>query len=558
MPTFARDQIGNVLRKRVEALLKGYRQNVGIIGSSGLGKTDFLATTYRDFSTHPGLVCVYVQADSFDFERLVERWTGAILTGYLLSEGVSAAGCDFADLSAASESRIPKTLQSILHVRRLLRKESSSALLRELFNLSGMLTQECGKKMILMLDEFQQLETLPDADPFALLGREIMVQKDTLYLVSSSHPERAKEIFREKLSLLFGNFEVMELRPFEFKETVDFVARHFPKTHFTEQQKKLLITLTNGDPLYLDLLMDRLKFYLSDQTEQWVSDRLLFLAIQEELIDRKGRIALLFERMLEPVLRAQKDQGPYLRTLLAVSEGRHRLSEIAASINLKSSEAQKILQRLIHEDRITKRGSFYVMEDPLFRFWLREVFQKKQLLCLPDPKSVADALLDAIREKMEALCHDEKKEIPYRIERLFKEFRNDAVEMEARKFRCPHFLEIAFRPAQGRFCSLVAKSQRERWVCLIAEEEVQEEDVLGFMEDLKRSRKKVQQKIIVTLGGIDQNAKLMAQSSQIQLWGLRDLNSLLALYDLPKLISFEGQDLHGSNLGTLAEGVYSG
>lgn len=557
MPTFARDQIGTALKKRVEALVKGYRQNIGIIGSSGLGKTDFLSSAYREFSLQPSLICAYVQSESYDFESLVERWIGALLTGFERSESLTVNDADFQGLSGKLETLIPKTLQSISKIRRQLHKEPVPVILRELFALSGLLAQETSKKVILMLDEFQEIGVLPDPDPFAVLGREIMVQKDTLYLVSSSHPERAREIFRDKLSLLFGNFEVMELRPFEFQETVDFIHRHFPKTFFSASQKKLLISLTNGDPLYLDLILDRLKFYLSPETEQYVSDRLLFLAIQEELFDRKGRVALLFERMLDPVLHASKDGGAHLRVLLAVSEGRYRLSEIASCVGRKTADTQKILQRLVHEDRIRKLGTFYVMEDPLFRFWLREVFQKKQKLCVPDEKSVCEGLMVALREKMEMIEHDEKKDVPSRIERLFKEFRNDAVEVETRKLKCPQFLEVAFRPAQGRFCSLSARGHKDRWVCLVAEQQVSEEDVLGFAEDLKRARKKVQQKIIFTFEGIDQNAKLMAQAAQIQVWGLRELNSLFGLYDLPKLMTFEDRNFHGSTVGPLAESVYS-
>lgn len=557
MPTFARDQIGIVFRKRVEALLKGYRQNVGILGSSGLGKTDFLASVHREFSAQPDLICSYVQAECFDFASLVDRWAGALLSGYYASESLEVPAAQDFFHSAFLESRIPRTFHAVQKIRRSVHKEESHLLLADLFALSGLLSAETGKKIILMLDEFQEIGQLAAEDPFGVFGREIMIQKDTLYLVSSSHPERAREIFRDKLSLLFGNFEVMELRPFEFQETVDFIARHFPKTVFSAAQKKLLISLTNGDPLYLDLILDRLKFYLSPETEEYVSDRLLFLAIQEELFDHKGRIALLFDRMLNPVLRQSKEGAGLLRVLLSVASGRHRLSEIASASGRKSSETQKILQKLVHEDRVRKLGGFYVMEDPLFRFWLCEVFERKQKLCIPDEKTVGDGLIEALREKMELIAREEKKSLPARIERLFKEFRNDAVEVETRKMKCPHFLEAVCRPADGRFCVISARGQKERWMGLVAEKQVLEEDVLGFLEDLKLGRKKVHQKIVFALDGIEQNAKLMAQAAQIQIWGLRDLNSLLAVYDLPKLIVFEDRNQHGSSLGSLAESLYS-
>lgn len=557
MPTFARNQIASALRKRVDAHLKGYRQNVGLLGSAGLGKTDLLSAAYREFSAHPNLLCAYVRAESLDFENLADRWAGALLAGYCRSECLQIPDAREFVHSDTLEARIPKTFQMIQKIRRSLHKEPQEALLQNLFALSGVLTQESGKKLILMLDDFQEMGGLPCADPFGLLGREIMVQKDTLYLVSSSHPERAREIFREKLSLLFGNFEVMELRPFDFQETADFISRHFPKTTFSTPQKKLLIDLTNGDPLYLDLILDRLKFYLSPETEEYVSDGLLFLALREELLDHKGRIALLFERILDPLLRQCREGSASLRVLAAVASGRHRLGEIASSAGIKTQEAQKILQKLVHDDHVRKWGTFFLMEDPLFRFWLREVFLRKQKLCVPDESAVGTELLGAMRRRMELMAHEDEKFFFSRVERLFKEFRQDAVEMEARKMKCPQFLEVACHPAEGRFSLLEAKNQKQRWLCLVADRHVLEEDVLALMDLRDKPVKKTQQKIIIALAGIDQNAKLMAQTAKIQLWGLRELNSLLAAFDLPKLMIFEDRKSYGPSLGALAQSLYS-
>ena len=77
------------------------------------------------------------------------------------------------------------------------------------------------------------------------------------------------------------------------------------------------------------------------------------------------------------------------------------------------------------------------------------------------------------------------------------------------------------------------------------------------MEEMKRTRKKIQRKVIIALRGIDQNAKLMAQQANIQLWGLRDFNSLLDLYNLPKIILFSEKEEDGQALGALAQSIHS-
>jgi len=529
---------------------------VGIIGSSGLGKTHLLHDAFNDFSLCRDFICIYVHAESFDSEQLVDRWVRSVLASYLSHAAHPLESRDFNALLAACESLIPRTVEAVLQLQKSIRKESHEQATRQLFALTGVLSQETGKKVILMLDEFQCLENLPVHDPFGALGKEIMVETNTLYLVTSSHPERAREIFREKLSLLFANFEVIELTAFDFQETADYLAFHFPKTQFTRQQKKFFITMTNGEPLYLDLLMDRLKFYVSPEQDQWVSDRLVFTAFHEELLDHKGRIALLFEKMLLPILRGNKENAPYLKTLLAISEGRHRLAAIAGFIGRKMADTKKILQRLVQEDCVRKRGTFYTIEDRLFRFWLKEVFARKTHEFQPCEKRAGDELHEVLREVFERIQHEENTLVSVHAERLFKEFRNDAVEIDGKKWKCPQFNEIHYRPGHARFPSLIMRQQGVRWLCQIAEHYVREEDILAFLEDVKRSRTRIRTKILVALAGIDQNARLMAQTANVQLWGLRDFNCLLELYDFPKIMIFDNEEKHGAVMGTVAESVY--
>jgi hypothetical protein len=65
--------------------------------------------------------------------------------------------------------------------------------------------------------------------------------------------------------------------------------------------------------------------------------------------------------------------------------------------------------------------------------------------------------------------------------------------------------------------------------------------------------------VLIVLGGIDQNAKLIAQEAKMQLWDLRILNGLLDLYDLPNIILpsqqgiYEPQEIHESHVGSVAQ-----
>ena len=528
MPFLRRDQIQSRIQKRISALEKGYRQNLGLIGSSGLGKTYLLTQAFQSLYGHTFYLPIYINASVLDFNHLIDRWLGAMLASLWWSEGQQPPS-DFQSLKQQASLKIPKTVEKIRQFKKMIRREKANVWVKELFSLSRSLSEETGKPIVFMIDEFQCLETLPTSDPFSLLGKEIMVQTHTLYLVSSSRPIRAQEIFREKLSLLFGNFEILKFSPLRFEEIKPFLAHQAPKSSFSNHQLQFLIRMTDGNPFYLDRILDHIQ-------EGEVSNQHLLESITKELDSSKGRIFSYFENRLQLCHRLSKEGAATIRALLAVSHGRRKVLAISTFVEKKIPDVKKILQKLCEEDILIKRGSFYLLEDPLFCFWLKEVYEPQNNCLIPIHLCQNGDLKGALKRELEKSELEDKVDITALVEKLFKEFRNDVLEVGGKKIQCPHFSEIAFKPTNGRVFPLLAKNPKVRWVCQIAKSPVGEEDVTLFLEELKRYRKKVQRRILITLDGIDQNAKLMAQEAQIQLWNLRHFNALLELYNLPKMI----------------------
>lgn len=562
-----RGDISSLIEKRIEALEKGYRQNIGLVGLSGSGKTYFLSSLFQTISVHPRFIPIYVQAEGMDLDHFADRWTGAILTGLFLSQGVQPPQT-FHSLLLAADPIIPKTTDRIRALKKSLRREKSAALLKELFSISEIFAQETGKKLILMIDEFDQLDSLGVPDPFGILGKEIMVQKNTLYLVASSAPSKAREIFKEKLSMLFGNFEVLDMGRFGFEETAAFLRTRFPEIEFSESQKEFLIRITDGKPDYLELILDQLGNCLASHAVREttfikneageMSSNYLLESIHRELTAPYGRLEQLFQKKITACRAFGKDAAPALRVLIAMSHGRYRLNAIASAVERKIQDTKKILARLEGKDLIQRRGAFYLLEDPLFHFWLREVFEKSRHLYRPDRGMLEEELMLALKREFEKTEACERGTYERRIESLMKEFRNDSFEIDGRKIQCPQFTEMNVRASGLQPAVFMAKNSKAKWHCQLHYGQVNEDEVTAFLEDLKKYRKKPQQKILFMLRGIEQNAKLMAQEAGVQLWDLRLLNTLLDLYDLPKIVLLPERDTpHGSNVGALAQGVYT-
>lgn len=543
---FVHSDIRAGIEKRLESFDKGYRQNVGLIGSVGLGKSAILFSLFRSLQYQRRFLPVYVNAQVLDFDHFMDTWMGALLSSVLLTRDLEIPR-DLLSIQAAASAHVPKTVEKMQALAKTIRREKTGGHLKELLALPAVLAFETGQKVVLMIDEFQELEKLPSSDPFSVFGRQITVEKNVFYIAASSRPERARAIFRDKLTLLFGNFEVFEMEPFDFKEAFLFLENRLPHLQFSEPQARFLIRMTDGHAMHLEHLADSLEeFYsrrgyrefLGVEVRIPVEQEILMMVLHRNLSPGRGRMALAFERKMESLARLAKDSSPYARVLLALSESKRKLPAISASVERKTVETQKILQRLIQEDFVIRQGSFFTLQDPLFRFWLRYVYRASRSIYTPDTLIWEKLLDESLCREFERSEAEESRDLASRVETLFKQFRNDAVYLARnKKIVLPQFSEVISRTAQDRWVLILARNSKVLWACQAAGQKVQEEDVAAFLDEIKRHRKKISCKIMITLQGIEQNARLIAQEANIQLLSLRDFNSLLDLYDLPKMIT---------------------
>jgi AAA+ ATPase superfamily predicted ATPase len=530
---FGRKEVSALLEKRLESFLKGYRQNVGIIGQPLIGKTSVVRFFLNRISNHNEIIPVFFSCQEFDsFERFSEKWMGEILFAFQ-----TALGQPFPEnvqtLLRANKSAIPKTMARMKLVKRLVLKKRYDQAYQELLSLSGIMQQESGRKVLMILDEFDRLSELGLKDPFSNFGKEMMVQKETMFLVTTSRPERGLAIFREKLSLLFANFEIVKLGPFDFDECREFMNSHFLLSRFSEALRRFVIRMTNGCPYYLEVLASRLE---RCAFEAHLNDRkLLIEAFKQELDSPDGVLNHYFQgRIYES---AQGKPWPFFADVLtALALGYKKLFQTARFLKVKSTDLKKAFDRLVLMEMVEKHGSFYHVPDPLFRFWLEQVCYRRRFLTCRSPIAGAKRFEEEADEIMEEHIREDQEELPKRMSQLLLKFQNDSVELNGKKFGCPHFTEVAFRPNNGRVFPVYAKNGSARWLCQILSNPVTEEDVRTFCQDLKHYKFPIQKKLVVGLRGIDLNAKLLAQEAKIQYLDLKTLNVLLDLYDKPKLV----------------------
>lgn len=529
---FGRKRICALLEKRLEAFCKGYRQNVGIVGPSFIGKSTLVQTFLKQIG-QAEIIPIFFSCREFDsFERFSERWMGELLFSFHHAFGKSLPP-NFQLLVRSLKEILPKTLERMRSVKKLVFKRRYDQAFQELLNLSSFFHQECGRRILVVLDDFDRLGELKLSDPFHDLGKEIMVQKETMFIVTSSRTARSFSIFREKLSLLFGNFEVIELGPFDFDESRELIDGSLSGQILEDELKRFLIRITDGHPYYLDFLLDRFK-QCAHETQS-TNREIVIETLMQELSERRGMLYQHFQLRLYQLAQG-RPRSLFADVLLAISLGHKKLSQIIRFLHQRGGDTQKILERLLNSETIQKHGSLFQIPDSLFRFWLGKVYYRERFLSERAPVSSVQCFRDDISQAIDQSSLGDKQELPRMIEELFLKFRNDVVELNKQKFKCPHFTEVLSRPTNGRVFPIFARNTQTRWLCQVLSRRVMEDDIHMFIQDLKCLKESVHKKLIIGLQGIDLNAKLLAQEAKIQYLDLRGFNFLLDLYGKPKLV----------------------
>ena len=539
---FGRQAIIDLLIKRAQALKSGYRQNVAIIGHQQLGKTSILRQflhVHRD----PGVLAVYVEIKLQALDYFVDQFIRALLYQYLVQRGTVDPTDSLEDLTEKASGDIPKTVLRIHEIAHLLKHRHAEEAYAKLFDLTHVVKEETGKHCIVILDEFHRLGEFGIKNAFSDFGKRIMVQKDTLYILSSSSFSQSRKILAEKLSLLFGNFERVYLDAFDFDTSFRFIVQKLTPLVISDALSSFLTSRTDGHPFFLETLVSRVKDIAIARGESEVSRQSVAEAFLKLMYESQGVLNQYFSKLISPWTQPMSG-GSHVLILTEIAKGKNRIKEIAAAVNRSQKETASQLEELIENELIVKSGVFYRFHSRTFKGWLKEVYVKKELSLLGTSgksESFLNRVLEMIAEEEEILSTD----IGERVMGLFRRFRDDIVEWGEKRRKLPRFSEFIRLPqltgvsAVGGSSSggkdngardIIAQGRGRCWVCKIVEERATEKEVLDLVRGAS-DKKSSHTKVLLALNGLDENAKLLAKEKHVLTMGLSRLNFLMDLYD---------------------------
>lgn len=220
---FDRKQYLEILEKRVSGFKHGYRQNLAITGDELVGKTSLIFEFLNKFCDN-NIIIMYLEVRPESLTLFTRMFIGVLLYNFLVNSGLPLEeNLDF--LMKKAQRFIPHTVEKIKSILAAVSGRKKNNVFHYLLTLCDAINQETGKSCVIVLDEFHNLENMGIKNLYREWSRLLITQKSTMYIIASSLKFKTKLILSKNLSLLFGNFELISVEPFDIKTSEEYLRR---------------------------------------------------------------------------------------------------------------------------------------------------------------------------------------------------------------------------------------------------------------------------------------------------------------------------------------------
>ena len=533
-----REKVIKLINKRLLGLKDGYRQNIALLGDELIGKTWITKFVFDNFSDSE-IIPLYFDLNQPVVNIFIQRFFNTILFSFLKTKGIVLPKENFNRLIEESKHHIPNTASKIEEISSNVAKNKLDiATFRDMLSLLEILSQETKQKIVVIFDEFQNLESLKIRNIFQELGKKIMSQKDTMYIVSSSHKARAKKIIQDELSLLFGNFEILNIDHFENRNSNILIKNRLRNIHISQDIANFLINFTGGHPFYLDKISQHIYQNALILDSDNITPFIFIYSLENILFNQWGILNLRFQNYID--LLNLKNKPDTLNMLLLIAQGKNRIKDLSSLLHKNYRDINQKLARLIESNTIYRAGSFYNINDRVFNFWLNFVYLEKINNLSQNYEDQVISFRNKIEQSLIDFIEMSKKDISQRLYDLFSLFSNDSVSLGRNKIILSKFKEIESLNFDGHYIKrgFFCLSEEESWLIGFKYGDITEECVCEFIRETNKIRKKEKsiRRLIIGLDKTEINARLLAKEAKITTWDIDHLNTLLDLYSKPRLI----------------------
>jgi len=535
---YGRRGVLEVLKKRVMGLKEGYRQNVALLGNRYIGKTVLLQRLISQMEEQD-VFFIYLDLENRDFDYFAIQFTKNLLYNYLKKSNITPLQEDLTLLCQAAKERLPRTVFMVQAIEGLTAQGKIPDAYHMILSLPEIFTQETGKSVVLIFDEFGHLENFNIPEVFAELGKRIMTQKNCLYIVSSSYPQQTETILSEKLSLLFGNFESIPLEPFNFSDSQGLIDHNLEEIKIGLHLKNFIADFTGGHPLYINLLCQELICLSGVYAQHEIYAPILIQAVENVIFNPWGVLSRHFELQINAQTMG-KSAGLTVKVLGALAQGKHKISDLSESLKLKVSQVNQRVNALQESNIVEHNGNYYHIKDKLFSYWIKYVYQRRLRIIDLEAGRSRKQFKEEINRALNDFGMVARKDLSVRIADLMHKFDNESFVLCGRRYKLSTFRDIKvlkLRTGAGNyFDAISAEGQEGSWLVVLKKDPVHDSDLNGILGEIKKLEPKPSRSVIVSLSGLDENARVRALQEKLWVWDEEQLNCLMHLFDEPIIV----------------------
>ena len=534
---FGRKSILDLLSRRMKDLKEGYRQNLALLGSRYIGKSTVLQkfiTEIDDADT----VAIYLNLENRDFDYFLTKLIKSILYNYARSKNLPLQE-ELKVLIEITRPFIPQTAEAADKILLLSKAKKYTEAYKDLIALPELFNNEAQKRCVVVLDEFHALEDFPVEEVFQEMSNTIMTQRRCLYVIASSYPELANRILAEKLTLLFGNFEIVSVGSFDSVISQEFIEKFMGTIKVGSHLRNFLADFTGGHPLYLSLICQELIHLgaVHKQTEVYVP--LITQAIEDVVFNPWGALSRHFDLVVSELCQGKGNRS-FVALLIALANGQCRLKDLLESLAQKQTQINQRLTRLIELDIIERNGTIFQFKDKLFRYWIKYVLQKRVMAIDLEPGRQYKFFREELNRSVADFQATSRKDLSTRMSELFHCFDNESLNLNGRRYKLPVFSQITplkLRSIAGTYMDVIqGQCEEGTWLVALRKDPFTEGDINALLSEAKKMDSKPQRLVVVSLSNLDENVRVRALQERMWIWNEQEINSLMHLYDKPYVV----------------------
>lgn len=455
-----------------EYLLSERSIDIHLSGLRRIGKTMLIKEFIKRHINNKNILLVYINLEEIsetpeDFALKFVGWHAY----WLYARGVRLPAVFLHLPSLIFELQDKELRDALMPITQELEKAKPDRqrLLQECFSFSDVVARFSQKRVILFLDEFQEIKSLTNFDQAKNILKLMRSAKDraqnVTYCISGSIISEMEYITRDSQSPLFNQFIHIPIKAYSRGESRELINKFI--VDIDNRSAGFLHHYSAGNPFYLVQILRKVMLFM--RKGDALSESLIKRAFISETLSPGGLIHTYCNYLYNISLQRARGYG-VLRSLLdiiAIAEEAMTQSDLARALKMSQGPVRINLKELQHVGLLFEKERRYYYHDPVLKYWVAYVQNGVEVSDFPKEKDII-LIMEDLSKKYQLVSEELGRAKEESIMAIMKRFSGQ--EIDGKVFgtkgnvRLPEFSKIRrYISKDGKTEIDVLATNRVKW-----------------------------------------------------------------------------------------------